>query len=125
MNSSSISRRHFGKGLVAAGTLSFVRPIELFAVNSGTAATATPASVSKEAAELYRRAFVLDCNTLAGLNYEDFKKSPEDQGKFRSSGVNVVKVTLGGAAGNFEEAVKAIAAANELMEKAPDFFLKV
>jgi membrane dipeptidase len=81
--------------------------------------------VSQEAAELYRRAFVLDCNTLSGLNWEDFKKSAADQTKIRNSGVNVVKATLGGPAGNFEEAVKDIAAANELMEKAPDYFLKV
>jgi membrane dipeptidase len=121
----TLTRRTFGKGLAAVGALSFVRPFELFAVDPGAASAGATASVSREAAELYRRAFVLDCNTLAGLNYADFKKSPEDQAKLRSSGVNVIKATLGGATGNFEDAVKEIAAADELMEKGPDFFLKV
>ena len=41
------------------------------------------------------------------------------------SGVNVVKSTLGGPQGNFEEAVAAIANAELLMEKQPEAFFKV
>ncbi len=41
------------------------------------------------------------------------------------SGVNVVKSTLGGAQGNFEESVAAIADAELLMEKQPEAFFKV
>ena len=41
------------------------------------------------------------------------------------SGVNVVKSTLGGAQGNFEDAVAAIARAELLMEKQPEAFFKV
>jgi membrane dipeptidase len=39
--------------------------------------------------------------------------------------VNVVKSTLGGPQGNFEEAVAAIANAELLMEKQPESFFKV
>ena len=41
------------------------------------------------------------------------------------SGVNVVKSTLGGPQGNFEEAVAAIAKAELLIEKQPEAFFKV
>jgi microsomal dipeptidase-like Zn-dependent dipeptidase len=41
------------------------------------------------------------------------------------SGVNVVKATLGGAQGNFEETVDAIAKAELLMGKQPEAFFKV
>jgi membrane dipeptidase len=118
-----MNRRTFAKTIGATATLAAISPRSIW--SSQPTASATPLPVSKEAAEIYRRALVLDCNTLAGLNYADFKQSPEDENKIHSSGVNVVKATLGGAAGNFEAAIKDIAAANELMEKAPDFFMKV
>jgi membrane dipeptidase len=43
----------------------------------------------------------------------------------RDSGLTAVKSTLGGASGNFEETLAEIAAAEQLMEKKADLFLKV
>jgi membrane dipeptidase len=78
------------------------------------------------AADLYRKAFVLDCNTLASIGSlccdEDTEK--ELQG-VRDSGISALKSTLGGANGTFEEAVADIAAAQALIQRYPDRFLKV
>jgi membrane dipeptidase len=43
----------------------------------------------------------------------------------RESGISALKTTLGGANGSFEDTVADIAAAERLMEAAPDLFLKV
>ena len=119
-----ISRRQFTKTLCGALTLTATRPDALW---SGEAtATATPASVSPAAAELYRKAFVLDGNVLGAIGFPISDHDPAGvTRRIVGSGVNVVKATLGGAQGNFEEAVDAIAKAELLMEKQPEAFFKV
>jgi len=78
------------------------------------------------AADLYRKAFVLDCNTLASIGS---LCCDEDTGKelqgVRDSGITALKSTLGGANGTFEEAVADIAAAQALIQRYPDRFIKV
>lgn len=78
------------------------------------------------AADLYRNAFVLDCNTLASIGSlakdSDFR---DELDAIRGSGIDAVKSTLGGANGSFEETVADIAAAQAMVETHPDFFLKV
>jgi len=69
--------------------------------------------VSPGAAELYCKAFILDANVLAEIGFPISDEDPA--GVIRriiESGVNVVKATLGGAQGNFEEAAAAIARAD-------------
>jgi len=82
--------------------------------------------VSPVAAELYRKVLILDGNVLGAIG---FPISDHDLAgvtkRIVGSGVNVVKATLGGAQGNFEEAVAAIANAELLMEKQPEAFFKV
>ena len=76
-----------------------------------------------DSADLYRNAFVLDCNAL-----ESFGHQFDDAGHFGAladSGVTALKTTLGGANGTFEEAVADIAAAQALIEDHPDVFIKV
>jgi membrane dipeptidase len=74
-------------------------------------------------ADLYRNAFVLDCNALAsiGLEFEDAEHFRE----LHDSGVTALKTTLGDANGTFEEAVADIAAAQALIEEHPESFMKV
>ncbi|HET9820151.1 MAG TPA: membrane dipeptidase [Rhodanobacteraceae bacterium] len=74
-------------------------------------------------ADLYSNAFVLDSNTLAsiGLEFDDAEHFRE----LRDSGVTALKTTLGNASGTFEEAVADIAAAQMLIEKHPESFIKV
>src|SRR5437868_15463842 len=119
-----ISRRKFTKVLGGAAALVAVKPTKLW--SSEPSAAVTPGSVSKAAAELYRKAFVLDGNALAGIGFPISDDDPVGVTKLiLGSGVNVVKATLGGAQGNFEEAKGAIAKAERLIEKAPESFFKV
>jgi membrane dipeptidase len=116
-----ITRRHFAKIIGAAASLGTIRPGLLWSTDK-----ATPVPVSTAATELYRKAFVLDCNALAGIGFPISDDDPVGVTKLiLGSGVNVVKATLGGAQGKFEEAVAAIARADILMEKQPDAFFKV
>jgi membrane dipeptidase len=119
-----ISRRQFTKAFGATVTLTAITPGALWSGES--TATAIPASVSPVAAELYRKAFVLDGNVLGAIRFPISDHDPVGETKLIvGSGVNVVKATLGGPEGNFEEAVDAIARAELLMERQPESFFKV
>lgn len=82
------------------------------------AATTDPA-----AAAVYREALVLDANAMP-LCGDDFD-SPRHLAELRDSGINAFKATLGGADGDFEFAVAEIAAAQALVERHPEAFIKV
>src|SRR5262245_28620762 len=121
-----ISRRQFAKTLCGAVTLTAMKPDALWSGES--TAGAMPKSVSPVAAELYRKVLVLDGNVLGALGFPISIQGPTDAEmtkRIAGSGVNVVKSTLGGPEGNFEEAVAAIAKAELLMEKEPEAFFKV
>jgi membrane dipeptidase len=119
-----LSRRHFAKILGGAAALGAIKPRALW--SGEPTGTATPASVSPGAAELYRKAFVLDGNVLGAIG---FLVSIDDTAgvskRIVGSGVNVVKSTLGGPQGDFEDAISAIAKAELLIEKHPEAFFKV
>jgi membrane dipeptidase len=121
-----ISRRQFTKTLGGAVTLAAIRPDALW--SGEPTATATPASASPVAAELYRKVFVLDGNVLGAIGFPISTHDPVGPVGVTKlivgSGVNVVKSTLGGPQGNFEEAVAAIANAELLMEKQPEAFFQ-
>jgi membrane dipeptidase len=119
-----ISRRQFTKTLGGAVTFAAIKPNALW--SGAPTATATPTLVSPAAAELYRDAFVLDGNVLGAIRFPISDHDPAGETKLiLGSGVNVVKSTLGGPVGNFEEARDAIAKADLLMEKQPEAFFKV
>jgi membrane dipeptidase len=121
-----MTRRHFAKTVGAAASLTAIAPRLLWSANSGAAPWVTSSGISTQAADLYRKAFVLDCNALAGIGFPISDDDPVGLTKLIvGSGVSVVKATLGGAEGRFEEAVAAIAKAELLMEKQPDAFFKV
>ena len=97
-------------------TLTAIKPDALW--SGEPTATITRASVSPVAAELYRRVFILDGNVLAEIGFPISNDDPAGVTKLIvGSGVNVVKGTLGGPQGNFEQTVAAIARAELLMEK--------
>lgn len=126
--SENASRRQFleffGTALLAAA----LPPVTAAAAGatslaSSSALPKSTASISPKAATLYRDAFILDCNTLASIGIE-FR----DQASFqalRDSGLSALKTTLGGDNGTFEETVADIAAAQALIERHPDQFIKV
>lgn len=76
-----------------------------------------------DSADLYRNAFVLDCNALESIGTQFGAAERFDA--LAESGVTALKTTLGGANGTFEEAVADIAAAQALVERYPDRFIKV
>lgn len=103
-------------GTAAAGGAT--APAAKQAADSGAGAT--------DAETLYRRALVLDANTLASIGQlASDGDSAAQLRQLRDSGVTALKTTLGGADGDFEAAVKDIAAAQALVEQYPQHFLKV
>jgi membrane dipeptidase len=113
-----ISRREFTKSLGGAAALVTLSPLLSW--------VSAEVKVSAAAAKIYRECLVLDGNTLAWIGSLLGKPNQEEVTKMvRESGVTAVKSTLGGPAGNFEDAVNDIAAAEQLMEKRADLFLHV
>jgi membrane dipeptidase len=107
---------------------------QFFTLAAGFAATAAQADKTKprksvastDGAALYRRSFVLDCNTLASIGELCCDKdTPEALKLLRQSGVSAMKTTLGASHGTFEETVADVAAAQTLVERFPQHFIKV
>lgn len=82
-------------------------------------------AISKAAAELYKRALVLDCNCgPAGVTGElPLAQTALDMN--RGSGVNVIKLTLGGINSGFSDTVEEIAYFQRMIEVHPAYFLQV
>ena len=113
-----ITRRAFTKTLGGAAALATFSPVLGWALDEP--------KVSADAAKLYRDSFILDGNALAWIGSLLGRSNQDDITKvIRESGVTALKSTLGGAAGDFATAVADIAAAEQLMEKRADLFLKV
>lgn len=129
MSSKGWTRREF---LAKSGTAAFAAAVSLRATASnppsaGTAGLASPLSTrASNASQLYEAAFVLDANTLASIGAVQSDSDAASALKaIRYSGLTALKSTMGGGNGSFEEAVTDIAAAQTLIEKHPDLFLKV
>jgi membrane dipeptidase len=113
-----ITRRQFTKSIGSAIVLSTLKPELVWPSDAP--------QVSAKAADLYRSTFVLDCNTLASIGYQIVGAEEEIKLKdVRESGITAIKSTLGSVNGTFEETVADIAAADQLIEKRPELFLKV
>ena len=111
------TRREFTKSLSAALAAAAFAPVLGWAADE--------AKVSPEASKLYGDSFILDGNALAGIGGVLSANQDLVTKVIRESGVTAVKATLGGAAGDFAMTVADIAAAEQLMEKRPELFLKV
>jgi membrane dipeptidase len=80
---------------------------------------------SEQAAELYNRALILDCNSGPPFQGGSLPLPQSDLDIVRESGINVVKWTLGGINADFAEAVKEIALVNQMIEAHPSSFTQV
>ena len=113
-----ITRREFTRSLGGAVAVATLSPV----LGWG----AEESKLSPDAAKLYRDSFILDCNALASIGNMHRRTNQDDITRvIRESGVTALKATLGGATGGFEQAVADIAAAEQLMEKRADLFLKI
>jgi membrane dipeptidase len=112
-----MNRREFSGGLMLASGAAWLAPAAVL----GTPATAP---ISPQARELYRRALILDCNSAPP--FEDKLPLPQaDLDMVRASGVNVVKLSLGGIKSDFAETVAEIAQVQRLIEVHPQYFTQV
>ena len=88
-------------------------------------ATGSSPEVSARTAELYRRALVLDCNSIPP---RDGGRLPLPQAALdmvRECGINVLKWSIGGLNADFAETVKEIAYIHQLIEVHPAYFMQV
>jgi membrane dipeptidase len=114
-----VNRREFSRIMASAAVSAILPPPLLAQQSSGNVST-----VSQPAAELYRRALVLDCNS--GPPYEDRLPLPQsDLDMVRDCGVNVVKWSLSGINGDFAETVREIAYVHQMIEVHPAYFMQV
>lgn len=81
------------------------------------------AEPSERARQLYARALILDCNASPPIDQLPVSQANLDIA--RGSGIDVIKLTLGGINEGFAEAVAEIAQVQQLVEAYPGYFAQV
>ncbi|HEY1874236.1 MAG TPA: membrane dipeptidase [Steroidobacteraceae bacterium] len=115
-----MNRREFAAVLGGAAVLAAVR-----AAAPAVAATAADAvGVSEAARSLYARSLILDCNSSPPIP-ERLPLSQHDLDLVRGSGIDVIKLTLGGINDDFAHTVASIAQVQQLIEVHADYFTQV
>jgi membrane dipeptidase len=80
--------------------------------------------LSPQAKALYTHALILDCNSAPPLE-EQLPLPQADLDLARGSGINVIKLSLGGINSDFAQTVADIAQIQQLIEVHPDYFTQV
>jgi membrane dipeptidase len=114
-----MNRRQFST-LMAGAAASTLIPASLLADEP----TTSPA-ISSAAKQLYARSMVLDCNCAPPLNNGKVPLPQSDLDLARHSGVNVLKLTLGGNNSDFLSTVDLLAFVQRMCEVHPDYFMQV
>jgi membrane dipeptidase len=112
-----VNRREFSSLITASAVAALFRSISV--AQQPTRDTA----VSPDAAELYRRVLILDCNS--GPPGDKLPLPQSDLDMVRNSGINVIKLSLGGINADFAETVSEIAMVLRLIEIHPSYFMQV
>jgi membrane dipeptidase len=116
-----MNRREFS--YIMAGTaFSRILPSSLLAQQQPTS---DHSPVSAAAAELYKHALILDCNSGPPFEGGKLPLPQNDLDIVRDSGVNVVKLSLAGINADFAQAVKEIAYVAQMIEVHPGYFTHV
>src|SRR5262249_27486512 len=111
-----MNRREFSGGLAAAAALtcpSLTRRV-----------TAADTAEGEAARSLYARALILDCNSAPPFEGH-LPLSQADLDLTRGSGINVIKLSLGGINSDFAHTVDEVAQIQQLIETHPDYFTQV
>jgi len=124
-----MNRREFSCMMAGAAAASLMPSF----VTDQQPAVSTSTTVSPAAAELYRRVLILDCNSAPPLLVDKYSEGYEGRlplpqsylDMVRDSGVNVIKLSLGGYNEDFAATVKEIAYVSRLIEVHPADFLQV
>jgi membrane dipeptidase len=110
-----VNRREFSVRLAAATTAAALGP---------RLALAEEPTVELRASKLYQETLILDCNS--GPPWEGKLPLPQaDLDLVRGSGINVIKLSLGGINSDFEHTVAEIAEVQQLFEVHPAYFTQV
>ena len=105
---------------MAGAAASTLIPASLFAEEP----TTNPA-ISSAAKQLYVRSMVFDCNCALPLNNGKVPLPQSDLDLARRSGVNVLKLTLGGSNSDFLSTVDLLAFVQRMCEVHSDYFMQV
>ena len=116
-----MNRREFSY-ITAGAAFSRMLPSSLLAQQQSSPAHSP---VSAAAAELYKRALILDCNSGPPFEGGKLPLPQNDLDMVRDSGVNVVKLSLGGINADFAQAVEEIAYVYQMIEVHPSYFTQV
>ena len=112
-----MNRREFSHTLASAWAAIALSP-------AARPAPSAVAEVSPRARALYRRALILDCNS--GPPGGDLLPLPQaDLDLVRGSGINVIKLTLGGIDSDFARTVAELAQVQQLCEIHSGYFMQV
>jgi membrane dipeptidase len=114
-----VNRREFSS-LIAGTAVSVLLRSSVLAQQSDTNTSVSPA-----AADLYRRALVLDCNSAPPGANGKLPISQADLDMGRGCGVSVIKCSLGGINADFAATVEELAYVQELIEVHPAYFTQV
>jgi len=115
-----VNRREFSRLVAGVALLGAAH----HPVARATAPAANKPAVSDAARRLYASALILDCNSGPPLP-EQLPLSQADLELVRASGINVVKLSLGGINADFAHTVAEIARVQQLIERHPDSFTAV
>jgi len=116
-----MNRREFSY-IMAGAAFSRILPSSLLAQQQSPP---DHSAVSEAAAELYKRALILDCNSGPPFEGGKLPLPQNDLDMVRDSGVNVVKLSLGGINADFAQAVEEIAYVYQMIEVHPAYFTQV
>ena len=114
-----MNRREFSQILAGVAALGAVDP----AVRAAASAVEEPQGVSDATRQLYASSLILDCNSSPPV--ERLPLTPADLELVRGSGVNIIKLTLGGINDDFAHTVASIAQVQQLIELHPQYFTAV
>lgn len=111
-----MNRREFSSLMVSAAAGMLLRSATFAQETNG---------LSQAAADLYQRALVLDCNSGPAGSTGDLPIAQSALDMMRSSGVSVIKLTMGGINSGFSDTVEEIAYFQRMIEVHPSHFLQV
>jgi membrane dipeptidase len=122
-----MNRREFSAvlgGVAAATAVDALRAPSVALAAEPTASAGGQPQLSPQAQALYAQALILDCNAAPPLE-EKLPLPQSDLDLARGSGINVIKLSLGGINSDFAQTIADIAQIQQLIEVHPDYFTQV
>lgn len=121
-----MNRREFSQALAGAALLAGIHADAHAGAGSGggDGAGGEAGKPSDAARQLYASALILDCNSSPPIP-DQLPLSQADLALVRDSGINVIKLSLGGINSDFAHTVAEIGRVQQLLEVHPDYFTVV